>query len=125
MKNNFFRHLVIGLLLSNCLFATVHAELSDPDLAPAESVSSAGLSLGGEAIGGDQLESLRGGAETVVNANMLEGSVHENQAYNLTTGGNLIGESSFSGSSGFATVIQNSGNNVLIQNSTIVNVQMK
>lgn len=51
--------------------------------------------------------------------------MRDNQAYNLTTGGNLISEGAFAGSSGFATVIQNSGNNVLIQNSTIVNVQFK
>lgn len=125
MKNNFFRHVMIGLLFTCVSSATVRAEAPDQDSASAGGAPVAGLTLGGDAIGGDQLDSLRGGAETVVNEHMLNGSVHENQAYNLTTGGNLIGESSFAGSSGFATVIQNSGNNVLIQNSTIVNVQVK
>lgn len=125
MKKIFFRHLLIGLLLGSVSSATVFAEVSDDHSVPAEVAPIAGLTLGGDAIGGDQLASLRGGAETVVNESMLNGSVHENQAYNLTTGGNLIGESSFAGSNGFSTVIQNSGNNVLIQNSTIVNVQIK
>jgi len=40
----------------------------------------------------------------------------------FTTGGNSIDGSAFSGMSGIATVIQNSGNQVLIQNATVVDV---
>ncbi len=40
----------------------------------------------------------------------------------LTNGDNLIADGAFANSSGIATVIQNSGNNVVIQDSTIVNV---
>lgn len=77
-------------------------------------------------INGEALATYRGGAEvSVVNDNRLNGVVGGNQAYNLSTGSNLISEGSFAGSSGFSTVIQNSGNNVLIQNSTIVNMQLK
>jgi len=42
-----------------------------------------------------------------------------------TNGANTISGTAFSGASGIATVIQNSGNQVLIQNATIVDVTMK
>ena len=70
------------------------------------------------------LASKRGG-ESVFNDNKLKGVVADNKASNLTTGMNVISDGAFAGSSGLPTVIQNSGNNVLIQNSTIVNVQVK
>jgi parallel beta-helix repeat protein len=50
--------------------------------------------------------------------------VTDNVASQLTTGSNSISENSFSNSSGIPIVIQNSGNNVLIQNSTILNLQL-
>jgi hypothetical protein len=68
---------------------------------------------------------MRRGGDGVFNQNKLKGVVADNSASNLTTGMNVISEGAFAGSSGLPTVIQNSGNNVLIQNSTIVNVQVK
>lgn len=65
------------------------------------------------------------GGDRVINDNQLKGIVADNKASNLTTGMNVISDGAFSGASGLSTVIQNSGNNVLIQNSTIVNVQVK
>jgi hypothetical protein len=65
------------------------------------------------------------GGDRVFNDAQLKGVVTDNQASNLTTGMNVISEGAFAGSSGLPTVIQNSGNNVLIQNATIVNVQLK
>jgi len=67
----------------------------------------------------------RRGGDRVFNDAQLKGVVTDNQASNLTTGMNVISEGAFAGSSGLPTVIQNSGNNVLIQNATIVNVQLK
>ena len=43
----------------------------------------------------------------------------------LATGSNVIADGAFSGASGLPMVIQNSGNNVLIQSATIVNVQLQ
>lgn len=125
MKNKLFRHLMICLLFGGFSSATIHAEVSGQDLASEDAAQIPGLSLGSDAVAGEQLDGLRGGTETVINQQMLDGSVRDNQAYNLNTGSNLIGESSFAGSNGFSTVIQNSGNNVLIQNSTILNIQIK
>lgn len=48
--------------------------------------------------------------------------VGENSA--LNTGYNSVSGSAFAGANGFSTVIQNSGNQVLIQNDLIVNVNM-
>ena len=72
----------------------------------------------------DALASKRGG-DRVANENQLKGMVSDNKASNLTTGSNSITDGAFTGAVGLPTVIQNSGNNVLIQNATIVNVQLK
>jgi len=73
----------------------------------------------------DQTLDVQRGGTAVVNDMKLDGVVSDNQAYNLSTGGNSISGGAFAGSSGLPTVIQNSGNNVLIQNATIVNVQVQ
>jgi hypothetical protein len=67
----------------------------------------------------------RRGAADVYNDMQLRGVVADNRAINVTTGGNLITEGAFSGAAGVPMVVQNSGNNVLIQNATILNVQVK
>ena len=67
----------------------------------------------------------RRGGDRVFNDNQLKGVVADNHASNLSTGMNVISDGAFSGSVGMSTVIQNSGNNVLIQNATIVNIQLK
>jgi hypothetical protein len=56
---------------------------------------------------------------------LLKGVVADNRASNLTTGNNVIAEGSFSGMVGLPLVVQNSGNGVLIQNATIINLQVK
>jgi hypothetical protein len=66
----------------------------------------------------------RGGADAF-NDMKLKGVVADNQAINLSTGNNSLTDGAFTGATGLATVIQNSGNNVLIQNATIVNVHVK
>jgi hypothetical protein len=71
------------------------------------------------------LASKRGGSEfkAVVNLNDVHGTVDNNSATNVVTGTNTI-TGSFAGATGLPMVIQNTGNNVLIQNSTILNVQL-
>ena len=95
--------------------------LSSPVSAPAATRRNPFAS---QPVPADALAAKRGGA-LVFNDNQLKGVVADNQASNLTTGMNVISDGAFSGSSGMPTVIQNSGNNVLIQNATIVNVQVK
>jgi len=77
-----------------------------------------------EALDAKALATKRGGAE-VVNDMLLKGTVADTRASNLTTGNNVIADGAFTGTVGLPMVIQNSGNGVLIQNATIVNVQVK
>jgi hypothetical protein len=91
--------------------------------APRENKDAADL-LAANVLGDDELANQRGGADTHLNQNNATGTVAGNVASQLTTGSNTIGESAFSNASGIPIVIQNSGNNVLIQNSTILNLQL-
>jgi len=59
------------------------------------------------------------------NGNLNSNAVNVGAGGSLTSGDNVISGQAFSNSSGIATVIQNTGNNVLIQNSTIVNVNLQ
>ncbi|HEY0879809.1 MAG TPA: hypothetical protein VGE10_15280 [Zeimonas sp.] len=72
-----------------------------------------------------ELSQQRGGADLHLNENNASAIVTDNVATNLTTGNNSINGDSFSGMSGVPMVVQNSGNNVIIQNSTILNLQMQ
>lgn len=78
--------------------------------------------LAAASISDKELAEDRGGTET--NTNNATGTVSGNVASQLTTGSNMISQGSFSNSSGIPIVIQNTGNNVLIQNSTILNLQL-
>lgn len=60
----------------------------------------------------------------VINDQEVDGVVQGNIATGNTTGDNHISDNAFAGAAGFATAIQNTGNNVLIQNSTIINVSL-
>jgi hypothetical protein len=80
--------------------------------------------FGTPALDTRSLAAKRGGTQ-VFNEMQLRGVVTDNQAVDVVTGNNQISHGAFSGASGLPMVIQNSGNNVLIQNATIVNVQLK
>jgi len=80
--------------------------------------------LGIKPVDSKVLAARRGGGD-VVNDMLLKGVVADNRASNLTTGNNVIAEGSFSGMVGLPLVVQNSGNGVLIQNATIINLQVK
>ncbi len=86
--------------------------------------NSSSVSLLGRRLDSSRLGALRGGLDTSNKAN-LDGAVRDNYASHVVTGANTIAEGSFANSIGLPTVIQNSGANVLIQNSTIVNVQLR
>jgi len=77
------------------------------------------------ALSEQQLEGLRGGSDTPWSDMKLNGTVSSNNASNVVTGSNLITDGAFANANGLPMVIQNSGANVLIQNATIVNIQIK
>lgn len=75
-----------------------------------------------------QLDAQRGGTDTgpvTINANMLNAKLHNNAAIDNVTGDNTIAGGAFAGASGLPIVIQNSGNNVIIQSGTVLNLTMK
>lgn len=86
---------------------------------PAAAVSGFGMPLGST-----QLDDYRGGFTVVKNDMQLNGTVANNSATDVLSGNNTISSGAFSNASGLPMVIQNSGSNVLIQNATILNVQM-
>ena len=81
--------------------------------------------FGSVAVDNQDLAISRGGAELTLNDLKSVGEVNQNHASNLVTGSNLVTDGSFSGAAGFSTVVQNSGNNVLIQNATIINLRVQ
>ena len=69
--------------------------------------------LGIKPLDSQSLAARRGGSLTL-NDMKLKGVVADNSAINVVTGGNVISDGALAGSAGLPTVIQNSGNNVLI-----------
>lgn len=78
----------------------------------------------GDSVDSATLDKLSGGTMIVQNT-ALNGTVSDNSADHLVTGDNTITGGSVAGATGFPTIIQNSGNNVLIQNATVLNVEFK
>jgi hypothetical protein len=79
----------------------------------------------GQAVSAGTLGHYSGGYSVQAGVQTMIGTVSNDTAVNVTTGTNTISGDSFSNASGLPSVIQNSGNNVLIQNGVIVNVQLK
>ena len=71
------------------------------------------------------LSRARGGTDTVSNDARLSATVSNNTANNVSTGNNVINGGSFANATGLPMVIQNTGANVLIQNATVINLQLK
>jgi hypothetical protein len=79
----------------------------------------------GAATADDLLDSARGGSDRTTIATTLTGTADGNAAANVTTGSNLIQSGSFANMAGIPIVVQNTGANVLIQNATTINLQLK
>ena len=71
------------------------------------------------------LSEYRGAREITFNMQNTQGQLYNNQAANTVSGSNQVSDQALSGLNGFSTVIQNSGNNVLIQSSAIINVKLQ
>ena len=73
----------------------------------------------------EELAASRGGADTASATAQLGATVANNSANNVSSGNNIIDGGSFANMSGLPMVIQNSGANVLIQNATVINLQLR
>lgn len=78
---------------------------------------------GGAASPGE-LDGMRGAGAGSADAT-LSGTLAGNAAAQVATGSNVIQSGSFANASGLPVVIQNSGANVLIQNATVINLELK
>jgi len=84
-----------------------------------------------EALSEDDLSGQRGEGTVIgidditLNHADLDGSNYGNSVTNSMTGNNYISGSAFNGANGMFDTIQNSGNNVLIQKATIVNISLE
>lgn len=78
-----------------------------------------------ETVLSDELDNARGreGIDmTTLNNMNVRATLSGNQANNTVNGYNIIDHGAFAQASGINNVIQNTGNNVVIQDATIVNV---
>jgi len=78
----------------------------------------------GSGVSSSVLANLSGGSD-VSEQITITGNVSDTSTENVSTGMNWIGGGSFGNAAGLPIVIQNTGNSVLIQNATVVNVQMQ
>jgi hypothetical protein len=71
-----------------------------------------------------ELEEIRGlgGVVDIINNTDLGATLTDNDASNSVTGFNVIDQGSFNDARGVFSIIQNTGNNVIIQDSTIITV---
>lgn len=127
---------VISIIAAIALFGGVlhvhESNAGQASPAPGQDQSLLDVSGFGQALTGDNLSALSG--RQAISPNNLsymstngllgDNSLQVGDSSKLQTGFNTISGSAFSGSNGFPTVIQNSGNQVLIQNDLIVNVNM-
>lgn len=74
---------------------------------------------------GDLGHARAGDSTQVFNHIDVTGSADNISVHNSPTGSNMIGGGSFAGAAGVPIVIQNTGNGVLIQNATIINMTLK
>ena len=77
----------------------------------------------GKTVPTEVMDMQRGKA--VITTMDVDGTVSDNAALNNVTGSNFVTSGSFANASGMSTIIQNSGNNVLIQNATILQLDVR
>lgn len=127
---------ITSLLLAACAVLPIAAQAADPEKLPVvvsflnkvhvAPAAQDDIAKGwGKATDAAVLGDLRGGADVITTEATLGGTVGNNTATNVTTGMNVIDNGSFANSSGLPVVIQNSGANVLIQNATVINLQLQ
>lgn len=108
--------LLFFLTLPVCAVSAASTQADEDGIANLSSVEIASLDELAEARGTEGVDI------TTLNTMNVKATLTNNTATNNVTGTNIIDTSAFTGASGMFSVIQNTGNNVVIQDSTIVNV---
>lgn len=95
----------------------------------AVSVNAEDIALSDETVSLEAMNEARGGQNVELDLfyakSDVDGISSDNVATNTVSGNNILSPGAFADSSGISSVIQNTGNNVLIQNSTVVNLTLK
>jgi hypothetical protein len=128
MKNRFAT--VIGIGVTALAANALADDQAAPDTAPASPPTMIVALEGAKTLDAAELGEQRAKAKLDIEnltliAPQQNGVVVGNSAVNTTTGANAISDTAFAGASGIINTIQNTGNNVLIQSSTIVNVALQ
>jgi len=112
------------LLLGTVMWNAAATQPAAQPVATAVAAPSARLDGWGRSVDSKTLARSSGGNE-VSETITLNGTVANNTVDHVVTGSNMIGNGAFNGAAGVPMVIQNTGNGVLIQNATILNVQFQ
>jgi hypothetical protein len=99
-----------------------------PNPGPCWGEESQTLFQGWEKVAGEALALERGGESptgAMIGLSNMAADVHENLVVDSPSGDNRVDGGAFAGAGGFSTLIQNTGNHVIIQNSTIVNLSIE
>lgn len=119
-----------AVLLLVSIFAASAA--ADDEPAPAAVDPSVGLAAlaASEPLSAEELGEQRAKADIeidsiTINDSDQDGAVAGNAAIGNRTGANTIAGDAFATANGVITAVQNTGNNVLIQNATIINVSVE
>jgi len=127
MRNGFATVIGIGFaaLAANALADDQKAPDQLPALPPAVVALDGAKALGAAELGEQRAKAKIEIDKLTLIAPQQNGVVAGNAAINTTTGANAIAGTAFAGASGIVNTIQNTGNNVLIQSSTVVNVALQ
>jgi hypothetical protein len=94
------------------------ASLDASDLGPALPAASMAQQTGRQGVSIDELNN-------TMNTSDPTGTVSSNLLTSTATGANIVSDNAFGNTSGVATIIQNSGNQNVIQSSFILNLSVK
>jgi hypothetical protein len=127
MKNRFATVIGIGVaaVTMNALADDQPAPAKAPAAPPAIVALEGAKTLDAAELGEQRAQAKLEIDKLTLIAPQQNGVVAGNSAVNTTTGANSIGDTAFAGASGIVNTIQNTGNNVLIQSSTVVNVALQ
>jgi hypothetical protein len=127
MKRSDWRYAVgVALLAAGLAPAGVLAESGGEDGSATAKAVEPRIPGFGAAVDERALEDQRGGQDDAYFNDMRsKAQVYQTSTSNVSTGDNTINGGAFANANGLPIVVQNSGNNVVIQNSTILNLQLK
>jgi hypothetical protein len=117
LRNIFYSLSIVALAVSFAVFSGEATAASHKNLLFSESTR----------VGDENLGDMRGTALSpeILGVAVFDAISANNTSNGTISGGNIIDAGAFSHSSGLSTIIQNSGNNVLIQSATILNLNIE